>query len=79
METFQADLDQKKIDSSCRMAVLSTLKKGELIKRKPDSKTVYMKSHYNRREKAFVCVDWSDVNRWIMIKANKPVFFGFTF
>jgi hypothetical protein len=62
-----------------KLVPLKKVKKGDLIKRTPDSKKVYMKSSYNRHLKSFICVDWDDVNRWLIIKADKQVYTGFTF
>ena len=53
--------------------------KGEFVKRKADSKKVYVRGDYCRYSKAYVLQDWNDINRQIYIKANKPLFVGFDF
>ena len=58
---------------------LKSVKSGEYIKRKADSKAVYIKGAYDRTTKSFSCVDVEDICREIFIKANKPVFIGFTY
>lgn len=55
------------------------LKKGEFLKRKPDAKEVYIKGDYDKASKSFCCVAYSDINKWVFIKATKRVFVGFTF
>ena len=53
--------------------------KGEFVKRKADSKKVYVKGDYCRASKAYVLQDWNDINRQIYIKASKPLVIGFDF
>ena len=53
--------------------------KGEFVKRKADSKTVYIRGEYCRYSKAYVLQDWNDINRQIYVKASKPLFVGFDF
>jgi hypothetical protein len=62
-----------------QQAKLSTVKPGEYIKRKAESSTVYIKGAYDRATKSFSCTDTNDICREISIKANKPVFVGFTY
>lgn len=59
--------------------MIKELKKGEFLKRKADSKEVYIKGDYDRASKSFSCIAYSDINKEIFIKANKKVFVGFTF
>jgi len=58
---------------------IKMVKAGDYIKRKADSKAVYMKSDYDRATKSYACVDVEDVCRVIYIKADKAVFVGFTY
>ena len=58
---------------------IKNLKKGEFIKRKADSKKVYIKGDYDRATKSYSCIDYENINHEIFIKANKIVFYGFTF
>ena len=55
------------------------LPEGEFIKRKADARTVYVRGEYDRGSKSFRCFDAEDVNKEIFIKADKPVFYGFTY
>lgn len=59
--------------------MIKELKKGEFLKRKADAKEVYIKDYYDRASKSFCCIAYSDINKWVFIKANKKVFVGFTF
>mgnify|MGYP003646181732 FL=1 len=58
---------------------LNQVKSGDYIKRKADAKSVYIKGTYNKASKSFSCIDTDDINKEIFIKANKPVFVGFTY
>ena len=58
---------------------IKNLKKGEFIKRKEDSTKVYIKGDYDRATKSYSCIAYDDINKEIFIKANKKVFYGFTF
>ena len=58
---------------------IKSVKPGDYIKRKADSKTVYTKGAYCKASKAFECTDTEDINKTIMIKSDKLVFIGFTY
>lgn len=58
---------------------IKSVKPGEYIKRKADAKTVYIKGAYIRSLKGFECTDTEDINKTIVIKADKLVFIGFTY
>lgn len=58
---------------------IKSVKQGEYIKRKADAKTVFIKGAYDRATKSFECIDTEDMNRQVYIKADKPVFIGFTY
>jgi hypothetical protein len=58
---------------------IKAVKQGEYIKRKADAKTVYIKGTYDRSTKTYECTDTDDINKQIYIKADKPVFIGFTY
>ena len=62
-----------------QQAKLLTVKPGEYIKRKADSKTIYIKGAYDKASKSFSCIDVEDICREVFIKADKPVFIGFTY
>lgn len=65
--------------SQMEQTIIKSVKPGEYIKRKADAQTVYIKGAYDRATKSFECTDTNDINRQIYIKANKPVFIGFTY
>ena len=58
---------------------IKNLKKGDLIKRTETAQRVYIKGDYDRASKSFSCIAYDDINQEIFIKANKVVFYGFTF
>lgn len=58
---------------------LNEVKVGEVFKRKPDAKSVFVRNHYDKATKSFSASDWYDTSREIFIKANKVVFVGFEF
>lgn len=59
--------------------IIRDLKKGEFLKRSETAKEVYIKGDYDRETKTFCCSAYSDINKFVFIKANKKVFVGFTF
>ena len=58
---------------------LKNVKPNDYVKRKADSKAVYMKGAYDRTTKSFELVDVEDINRVVYIKASKLVCVGFTY
>jgi hypothetical protein len=62
-----------------QQVTIKAAKQGEYIKRKADAKTVYIKGAYDRSTKTYECTDTDDINKQIYIKADKPVFIGFTY
>jgi hypothetical protein len=58
---------------------LRNVKPGDYVKRKADSKAVYIKGDYDRTTKSFELQDTEDMNRFVYIKADKPVYVGFTY
>ena len=58
---------------------LKSVKPGDYIKRKADSKAVYIKGAYDKASKSFTCIDVEDICREVFIKADKAVFVGFTY
>ena len=52
---------------------------GDLIKRKPNAKKVYVINHYDRASKAWSLSDWHDMNSEIFLKSDTLVYVGFTF
>lgn len=61
---------------------IKNLKKGEYIKRSikgQPSERVYIKGDYDRATKSYSCIAFNDINQEIFIKADKMVFYGFTF
>lgn len=58
---------------------IKSAKLGEYIKRKADSKAVYIKGAYDRATKSFECQATDDISKTIYIKADKVVHVGFTY
>jgi hypothetical protein len=58
---------------------LNEVKPGEYVKRKADSKTVFVKGSYDKSTKAFSLTDTEDISREIFLKGNTPVFVGFEY
>jgi hypothetical protein len=58
---------------------LKSVKPGDYVKRKSDSKAVYIKGAYDRTTKSFELKDVEDINRCVYVKADKTVFIGFTY
>jgi hypothetical protein len=52
---------------------------GDFVKRKADSKAVYVKGDYDKSTKAFELIDTEDICRRIYVKADKLVVVGFTY
>ena len=50
------------------------LPKNAMFQRKEESKTSYIKNHYNRSDKTFSCSDIMDINREIFLKSSTKVF-----
>jgi hypothetical protein len=58
---------------------LKNVKPGDFVKRKADSKAVYIKGAYDRTTKSFELQDVEDISRFVYIKSDKIVFIGFTY
>jgi hypothetical protein len=58
---------------------ITQAKRGDYIKRKPDSKKTYIRGAYCKISKAYSCVDFDDISSEIFIKSNTIVFVDFTF
>jgi hypothetical protein len=58
---------------------LKNVKPGDYVKRKSDSKAVYIKGAYDRTTKSFELIDTDDINKVVYIKASKLVYVGFTY
>lgn len=58
---------------------LRNVKPGDFVKRKADAKSIYIKGAYDKTTKSFELVDVEDINRVVYIKADKPVYVGFTY
>ena len=52
---------------------------GDLIKRKPNAKTVWVINHYDRSSKMYSLSDYNDYNREIFLKPSTLVYVGFEF
>jgi len=53
--------------------------KGDYVKRKIDSKAVYIKGDYDRATRSYELRDTSDISRSIYVKPDKVVVIGFTY
>jgi len=62
-----------------QIITLKNVKPGDFVKRKADSKAVYIKGAYDRTTKSFELQDTEDMNRFVYIKASKLVYVGFTY
>ena len=58
---------------------LSSLKKGEYVRRQQFSKKIYRKGDYDRGMKAYEMHDTEDISRSIYCKANAQVYAGFLY
>tara|TARA_R100001086_G_scaffold193679_2_gene110666 strand:+ start:314 stop:541 length:228 start_codon:yes stop_codon:yes gene_type:complete len=58
---------------------LKDIEKGEYFKRKPESKTIYIKGDYDRSQKKYQCDNDSDISKCIYLKGDTLVHFGFTY
>ena len=58
---------------------IRSVKQGDYVKRKADSKAVYIKGTYDRTSKTFSLIDADDINREIFVQPSKMVFIGFTY
>lgn len=56
-----------------------TLKRGEYVKRKADSRKIYQLAGYCRFNKAYQLDDCEDSSRAIYVKKGTAVFAGFTY
>ena len=52
---------------------------GDLIKRKPNAKKVFVINHYDRATKTWSLSDYDDMNKEIFLKSDTMVYVGFTF
>ena len=73
------DIFKMEKEAGVQAVQLKDVKKGELIKRKPDAKKVFTKGDYCRFDKKYSCDDWDDISRCVMIKGSTIVYIGFDF
>ncbi len=66
-------------DGEAKPVALKNVKPGDYVKRKADSKAVYIKGAYDKTTKSFELRDVEDICRSIFVKADKTVFIGFTY
>ena len=52
---------------------------GDILKRKPNAKTVFVVNHYDRASKTWSLSNWHDMNKEIFLKSDTMVYVGFTF
>lgn len=53
---------------------LKDVKQGVLIQRKLDSKTLFIKNHYDRASKTYSLTSTDDINKEIFLKSSTIVF-----
>ncbi len=70
---------QKAIAEGQRLVLLSSVKQGEHLRRKPDAKTTYVRNHYDREPKKYSLSDTEDMNREIFLPGKTLVYVGFTY
>ncbi len=59
---------------------LKDIKKGEYLKRKPDSKKIHIRDEYCREAKKYECMDTEDIwGSGVMLKGTTIVFVGFDY
>jgi hypothetical protein len=58
---------------------LSKVKKGDYIKRKLDSKQVWIRDEYERSTKKYMVTDTDDIGRSMLLKGSTLVFIGFEY
>lgn len=58
---------------------LSEVKKGDYIKRKLDSKQVWIRDEYERSTKKYMVTDTDDIGRSMLLKGSTLVFIGFEY
>lgn len=61
------------------MVQLKTLKKGDYFKRKPDSKTVFVRGQYLRLDKKYSIYPFDDVSNEYLQKGETLVYVDFEF
>jgi len=66
-------------ETMMKTIALRNVIKGDYVKRKADSKAVYIKGDYDKTTKSFELIDVEDICRCIYVKADKPVVVGFTY
>ena len=52
---------------------------GDILKRKPNAKKVFIVNHYDRASKTWSLSDYDDMNKEIFLKSDTLVYVGFTF
>ena len=62
-----------------RQVQMRDIKKGEFIRRKPESKDTYIKGEYDRSNKIYSCTSFWNINKEIFIKPTTKVWIDFTF
>lgn len=61
------------------MEEISTIKKGEFLRKKEGAKKTFCKGDYCKINKAWECQNWDDISDCIYLKKGKLVFTDFEF
>ena len=59
--------------------MLKDVPRGELVKRKPDAKGVFIRDDYCRGEKRYALQSWDDINKFVYLKGATIVYIDFEF
>jgi small nuclear ribonucleoprotein (snRNP)-like protein len=70
---------ESEMNDECRAVAVQDVPYGEYVKRKPDSKKVYIRGEYIREEKAYWLQDADDISKGMLVKGDKIVYIGFTY
>ena len=62
-----------------RMIEIEKVKKGDFLKRKPDSQKTYTRGDYDRTYGRYRVNDWDDICRDMLLPNGTRVCVGFTF
>ena len=65
--------------TALQQVTLSTVPKGEYIRRKVDSSTTFRREHYDRASRKYCLSDTDDMNREIFLSGKTLVWVGFEY
>lgn len=65
--------------SECKAVKIKDLKIGEMFKRRPGTKRVYVRQAYDRGCRMYEAQSWDDTSEFMYFKRDVIVYVGFTF